>query len=141
MRSASWSSLPVKRTTPTVVQTINASYEIKENDLAGVWLMRSARRWGWTWEDNENGVRERKPYDDVENSSGLSITLNGDYTCIVIDEDGARSEGTYSTNGNKLILMNTEYAYSLTGHTLKTMFRHADPYGEHNSDTTFERIR
>lgn len=96
---------------------------------------------GWTWEDNENGVRERKPYDDVENSSGLSITLNEDYTCIVIDEDGARSEGIYSTNGSKLILMNTEYTYSLTGNTLKTMFRQADAYGEHNSDTTFERIR
>ncbi len=114
---------------------------IEENDLAGVWVMRSARRWGWTWGENEDGVRERKPYDGVENSSGLSITLNEDYTCIVIDEDGARSQGIYSTNGSKLILMNTEYTYSLTGNTLKTMFRHADAYGEHNSDTTFERIR
>lgn len=108
MRSASWPSLPVKRTTPTVVQTIHASYEIRENDLTGVWIMRSARRWGWSWGENE---------------------------------DGARSEGIYSTNGSKLILMNTEYTYSLTGNTLKTMFRQADAYGEHNSDTTFERIR
>lgn len=121
------------------IAEVRFTAEIEENDLVGLWVMKYARRWGWTWADNEDGVREQKPYNDEENSSGVTITLNKDYTCIIVDEDGGRSEGTYSTNGNKLILMNTEYTFSLTGNTLKTLFRHADAYGEHNSETTFER--
>src|SRR5690606_24870293 len=44
--------------------------QIEENDLVGVWVMRHARRWGWTWVDND-GVRERSYYDDEESFSGL----------------------------------------------------------------------